>query len=75
MEEDLTVLIFPNGNFFSQMYPRAEGPARADENRRFARSMASEAMGDILYGEHDSIKHSIKSSLINLTLALGRGRR
>lgn len=32
-------------------------------------------MGDILYGEHDSIKHSIKSSLINLTLALGGGRR
>lgn len=45
------------------------------ENRGFARSMASEAMGDILYGEHDSIKHSIKSSLINLTLALGGGRR
>lgn len=71
--EALAVLIFPNGNFFSQMCPRGEGPA--DENRRFARSMASEAMGDILYGEHDSIKHSIKSSLINLTLALGGGRR
>lgn len=55
------------------MDPRERGSA--NENRRFARSMASEAMGDILYGEHDSIKHSIKSSLINLTLALDGGRR
>jgi len=38
-----------------------------------ARSMAHGVMGDILYGEHDSIKHSIKSSLINLTLALDGG--
>jgi len=52
-----------------------EGREIRGENRGFARSMASEAMGDILYGEHDSIKHSIKSSLINLTLALGGGRR
>lgn len=69
MERDPTALTF----YFSQIDPRGEGPA--DENRRFARSMASKAMRDILYGEHDSIKHSIKSSLINLTLAHGGGRR
>lgn len=28
---------------------------------------------DIIYGEHDSIKHSIKSLVINLTAARGRG--
>jgi len=69
MERDPAALTF----YFSQIDPRGEGSA--DENRRFARSMTSEAMRDILYGEHDSIKHSIKSSLINLTLAHGGGRR